>query len=315
MMRQIQTVTGAFPVDSVRLADAHAHVWIQAPGGVAPEARIDLNDFGRIRQEVAQFADAGGTLLVDCQPGGAGRDTRMLRRLSEDTGVRITAVTGVHVRKYYPAASWQWRASGDEAAQYFIDELTHGTRESLDGHANPIHAAVIKIGYEGIIEGQTQTLMEAAAVAARQTGAAILFHTEQGRNAEALIPFFERHSIAPNRLYMCHVDKRPDIGLHRELAQAGVLLGYDTFGRPKYDPENGVWKLIPAMAEAGLTHAIAVGQDFAFPSMWRSYDGAPGLTFLQTGIMPRLRAVGLDDDAIQRMTARNIAERLARMPS
>lgn len=310
----IQTVTGALPVESVRIADAHAHVWIDPPSGVTPEARIDLHDYKRIYQEVMQFANAGGTLLVDCQPGGAGRDTRMLRRLSNDTGVRITAVTGVHIRKYYPVASWQWRANVDEAAQYFIDELMYGTRESLDISAEPIRAAVIKIGYEGVIEGQTQTLMEAAAVAAHQTGAAILFHTEQGRNAEALIPFYERHGIAPNRLYMCHVDKRPDIGLHRELAQAGVLLGYDTFGRPKYDPENGVWKLIPALAEAGLTHAIAVGQDFAFPSMWRSYEGEPGLTFLQSSIVPRLRAIGLNDDAIQQMTARNIAERLALTP-
>jgi hypothetical protein len=46
---------------------------------------------------------------------------------------------------------------------------------------------------------------------------------------------------------MCHVDKRPDVGLHRELARAGVLLGYDTFGRPKYNPDQGVWQLIPAL--------------------------------------------------------------------
>ncbi len=313
MSAQLQTVIGNIPIEAVQLADSHAHVWINPPAGIAEDARIELNDSVHIQEELTQFKSAGGTLLVDCQPGGAGRDTRKLRQLSEDSGVLITATTGVHQRKYYAADSWQWRASADEAAQYFIDELTYGTRESLDGHGNidPIRAAVIKIGYEGVIEGQTRIFMEAAAVASRQTGAAILFHTEQGRNAEALIPFFERHNIPMSRLYVCHIDKRPDIGLHRALAQAGVLLGYDTFGRPKYDPEHGVWQLIPAMAEAGLTHAIAVGQDFAFPWMWRSFGGAPGLTFLQTSIIPRLQAIGLDADAIKRMTAQNIAERLA----
>lgn len=313
MSAVVQTVTGTVAVEAVQLADGHEHVWIKPAGGVSEDARIELNDYPRIRQELEAFKAAGGTLLVDCQPGGAGRDTRQLRRLSEETGVLITATTGAHQRKYYPPDSWQWRAGVDEAARYFISELTEGTRESLgeESGAEPVRAAIIKIGYEGVIEGQTEVLMEAAAVASRQTGASILFHTEMGRNIEALIPFFEKHGVAPNRLYMCHVDKRPDVGLHRELARAGVLLGYDTFGRPKYDPDHNVWRLIPALAADGLAHGMAVCLDFAFPSMWRSFGGEPGLTFIQSDILPHLAQIGLDAATIKRLTAQNVANRLA----
>lgn len=315
MSGYVQTVTGNVPVTAIQLADGHEHVWIDPSEGGSAEAHIELNDYVRIRQELESFRQAGGTLLVDCQPGGAGRDTLQLRRLSEDTGVLITATTGTHQQKYYAPDSWQWQASVDEAARYFISELTEGTRESLDAQAEnpvrqPVRAAIIKIGYEGMIEGQTCVLMEAAAAASQQTGASILFHTEQGRNIEALVPFFEQRGVPPHRLYMCHVDKRPDVGLHRELAQAGVLLGYDTFGRPKYDPEHGVWQLIPNLAADGLDHSMAVGLDFAFPSQWRSFGGEPGLTFLQAHVIPHLAQIGLDTEAIKRLTAQNVAERL-----
>jgi predicted metal-dependent phosphotriesterase family hydrolase len=311
MGNAIQTVTGSVPVEKIALADGHEHVWINPAEGISPDARIELRDYERIQQELEQFHQAGGTLLVDCQPGDAGRDTLQLRRLSEQTGVLITATTGAHQRKYYSADSWLWQASADAAAQHFIRELTEGTRESLTA-SQPVRAAIIKIGYEGVIEGQTQVLMEAAASASRQTGASILFHTEMGRNIEALLPFFERQGVPANRLYMCHVDKRPDVGLHRELTQAGVLLGYDTFGRPKYDPDRNVWPLITALAADGLAGGIAVCLDFAFSSFWKSFGGEPGLTFLQSHILPRLAQIGLDAATIKQLTAQNVAERLAR---
>jgi hypothetical protein len=35
---RLQTVTGLVPVEDVRLADAHGHVWIRPPQGVSDEA-------------------------------------------------------------------------------------------------------------------------------------------------------------------------------------------------------------------------------------------------------------------------------------
>lgn len=305
-MNVIQTVTGSIDAQAVTLADAHEHLWIHAPDGVSDQARLELDDYSAIAAELRDLRAAGGTLVVDCQPGGCGRDTRQLSRLSAETGVAITATTGFHRQIYYPPDYWLWSASAEQAAAYFIEELTIGTRES-DGVNR---ATTIKIGYEGQIDGQTRVLMEGAAQAARESGALLLFHTEQGKNVEALIPFFEQHGVPPNRLYLCHVDKRPDFGLHRELAQAGVLLGYDTFIRPKYDPENGVWTLLRRMVDAALTHHVAIGLDMAFASMWRHYGGTPGLLALTEQIAPRLRAEAFPDDAIANLLGKNIARYL-----
>lgn len=307
---KFQTVTGLVPVEDVRLADGHAHVWIAPQDGIAPEARIDLHDYDRIEAELCDFRAAGGTTLVDCQPGGAGRDTTKLAALARATGLHITATTGFHRQVYYPPDTWLWSASEADAAAYFLEELTLGTRES----GGTIPTTTIKIGYEGTIEDQTRVLMDAVAEVARQTGALVLFHTEAGRNVEALLPFFDERGVPPTRLYLCHIDKRPDLGLHRELAQAGALLGYDTFARPKYHPDQGVWKLLPVLVADGLGERISICLDLAFPEQWRQYGGQPGLLFLPTEVLPRLRAEGFDEATIARLTGGNIARYLVRQP-
>ena len=197
----------------------------------------------RLRAELADFHAAGGRAIVDCQPGGAGRDARALRRLSQATGVLHHGTTGFHQRKYYPPDSWLWSAQRGRRAAYFVEELRHGTRESTTNGSTRSARRRSRSASRARFEGQTRVLMEAAARAARQTGALILFHTERGATSKPFCRSSRDRGVPPTRLYICHVDKRPDEGFHHELAQAGALLGYDTFARPKYDPDRNVWPL------------------------------------------------------------------------
>jgi phosphotriesterase-related protein len=140
----------------------------------------------------------------------------------------------------------------------------------------------------------------------------VLFHTEQGQNVEALPLFFYDRGVACERLYFCHVDQRPDIGLHRELAQAGALLGYDTFVRPNDKPDSRVWPLLKEMVRQGWGQHIAIGLDMASTSMWRHFGGQPGLVVLPDQLIPRLRTEGIDDAIIDRLVGQNVAECLAK---
>ena len=195
---KLLTVTGPVAVDDLGLIDGHGHAWIQPPEGTPPESRLELNDYAAIAEELRDFRAAGRAAVIDCQPGGCGRDARMLVRLAEATGVYITATTGFHRQAYYPPGHWLWSASAEVAADYFVEEVTGGTRET--GGTAP--ATTIKVGYEGRIDGQTRTLMEAAAEAARRTGVALLFHTERGAGAEALLPFFGQRGVPADQLYL-----------------------------------------------------------------------------------------------------------------
>jgi phosphotriesterase-related protein len=139
------------------------------------------------------------------------------------------------------------------------------------------------------------------------SGLAIEMHTERGADVESFLNFFEAHGVSPRRLVFCHMDKRPDFGLHRELARAGVLLEYDTFFRPKYAPEKNVWPLLQQMVGAGLTASVALATDMAEAEMWRD----PGPVAFITTIVRRLDQEGLDPEQKQKLLGGNILERLA----
>jgi phosphotriesterase-related protein len=306
---ELITVAGPVPASEITLADGHAHLWIDPPPGVAQEARIELNRADPIEAELRDFRAAGGSLLVDCQPGGCGRNAAMLLRFAQATGLRVTATTGFHLQHYYPPGHWLWAASAEAAAGHFLRELDEGMDEAAG-----VRAATIKVGYSGEIAGQSRALMESAAAAAQATGAVILFHTEQGRNVEALLLFFAARGVPPARLYLCHVDKRPDLGLHRELAQAGALLGYDTFVRPKYEPDRNVWPLLLGMVESGLAAHVAICLDAALPSMWKHLGGEPGLLAFMETIRPRLEREGVDAQTAAALLGGNVARFLVRRP-
>ena len=244
----LTTVLGPLAAAEVGVTDAHQHVWIEPLPGVEPGAPV-LADFSAAGAGLRAYRAAGGSALLDCQPDGAGRNAAKLAALSRSSGVAIVACTGFHLRKYYPPDHWLWSATESEAGDYFIRELRDGVSESPAEEA--IRTGFIKIACGANLAQTPGGLLAAAAEASRQTGAALLVHTEQGAAAEEILRRLDDFGAVPGRVVLCHVDKRPDVGLHRNLAAAGVLLEYDTFFRPKYDPERNVWPLVEQMLADG----------------------------------------------------------------
>lgn len=310
--RHIVTVLGAVPATLAGLVDAHGHVWIAPEPGVEPGGPV-LNDATRSLSEVRAYGTAGGAALVDCQPGGAGRDGRMLAWLSRESAVPIVACTGFHRRRYHPAETELWTRPVEALTQHFLEELdpTVGLAECR-GDPRPVAAGYLKVAIEATLEASPVGALAAAAHAAAHTGAGVQIHTEQGARAEAVVDFFLQRGVAPDRLVICHIDKRPDPGLHVALAQTGVTLEYDTFYRPKYDPERNLWPLIDHMVAAGLSGSVALACDMADSSQWAAYGGGPGLAAFPTQIPARLAARGIPPESIARMTGGNILRVLAR---
>ncbi len=313
------TVTGPVPAGALGVIDAHNHVWL-APPGPAEGADVaagrpawpDLPtpaDIGPVIQELADYRAAGGGAIADCQPGRAGRAAAMLRRLAVASGVAIIACTGFHLRRYYLPDEPFWSLPADAVADHFIGELLASVEDAPGGQ--PIRAGFIKVACEETLAASPLGLLEAAAWAAAETGAALEVHTEMGASAEAIVPFLTGRGVQPGQIVLCHMDKRPDFGLHRELAAGGVLLEYDTFYRPKYDPERNVWPLLERMIAAGLASAVAIATDMAGRAMWARLGGGPGLAALLTVIRPRLQQIGAPGEAIAALLGGNIARRFA----
>ena len=305
----MRTVLGEIPYQSLGITDAHNHVWIDPIPGADPAAPV-LDQYGKISAELKLYREAGGGSLLDCQPGGCGRNANQLFELSGATGVHIIACTGFHRQKYYAAGHWLFKTSPEQATQYFARELTSALEETKD-QPQTVRAGFIKIALESAWDDSFQPGLEAAAEAAHQTGSLVEIHTEKGGLAEKVAIYFEDHALSPGQLVLCHMDKRPDPGLHVELARFGVLLEYDTFYRPKYEPESRLWTLIENMVEAGLSKHVALATDMAEAGMYKTIGDGPGLASLPTEIKMRLVKMGISESSIQQMLGGNIARRLA----
>jgi predicted metal-dependent phosphotriesterase family hydrolase len=289
----VETVLGGRELAGTGTVDAHDHLFI-APG---PEGAPELADERLALEELDDLRAAGGAAVVDCQPGGCGRDARVLRRLMERSDVAIVASTGFHLRRYYRSGEGPW-ASPAGALDLFLGELLDGLAEAPEARAG-----VLKCAWTGE-PGAERELLAAAAEAARRAGAAMVVHTEPDGDVGALCELVLDAGVAPRRVQLSHLDKRPDPALHLELARAGFVLGYDTFLRPKYRPDEHVWPLLRTMLSEGLARQVTLGLDLVDATRWR-VCGGPGLRALPCEVVPRLRDEGAAAEELHGLAGAN----------
>ncbi len=307
--RPIMTLQGPVSHESLGITDAHNHVWISRVPGADPSSPV-LDQFEPMVKELIEFRERGGEALLDCQPQGCGRDGNRLLGLSQASGVIIIACTGFHRRKYYSPDHWLWKADAQQVTEFLCSELRQGLFET-QGSETPLLAGFIKVALEATWVDCPQAALAAAAEAARAAGALVEIHTEKGALAERACIFFTDRGLRPEQLVLCHMDKRPDPGLHQELARFGVLLEYDTFHRPKYKPAEHLWPLLEKMMKAGLADHVALATDLAEAPLYHFLGGGPGLASLPGPIADELIQKGFPETARRQLLGGNIARRLA----
>ena len=307
--RLINTVLGPISYDDLGITDCHNHVWINPVPGVDPSCPV-LNQFDKIAMELVDYKNTGGRSILDCQPEGCGRDSNKLIELSKKSGVHVIASTGFHRVKYYPPQHWLFAKRSQKVCDFLQSELETGMYETLELE-KPVRAGFIKIALEATWVECPQPALEGAAMAAQKTGALIEIHTEKGALAEKACLYFTDAGLSPGQVVLCHMDKRPDSGLQKELARLGVLLEYDTFYRPKYEPQKYLWPLIDFMVSNNLSSNIALATDMAESHLYYHIGDGPGLFSLPGEIKNQLEVRGISDSDIQKMIGGNIALRLA----
>lgn len=287
---QVITVAGPMPSTQLGVVNAHEHLFLRSPALTGQE----LDDLERTAAEVAEARASGVGAIVEMTPIGCGRRPDLLRAVAESTGVAIIAATGYHRDAHYPAGHWVHDASVEVLADRIVADLTRGMHPAdWDGDrfaVDPARAGAIKAGasYHVITPGERRRL-EAAAIGSRATGAAVLVHAEVGTAGHEIVDALESGGIEPERVILSHMDRNPDFELHAELAARGITLEYDTLGRTKYHPDSTLLDLIGAMVEAGHGERLMLGCDLGRRDYFRSYGGGPGMAYLMTTFVPRLR--------------------------
>lgn len=307
--RLVDTIQGPVEYERLGITDAHNHMWIDPVPGSDPAAPV-LNQFELILQELIEYRENGGGALLDCQPVGCGRNGNQLLALSRASGVHIVACTGFHRKKYYSPDFWIWKADAHTICETLCSELELGLYETRES-SSPCKAGFIKIAIEATWAECPHAALEGAAAAASKSGALMEIHTEKGALAEKTCIYFIDQGLSPHQLVLCHMDKRPDFGLQKELARLGVLLEYDTFYRPKYKPVANLWPLLERMVDAGLSDRIALATDMAESELYHFIGGGAGLGSLPGEILNQLQERGIPEADRNNMLGGNIARRLA----
>lgn len=273
---KILTVKGIIDIVDSNIVDAHVHIWATKPESITTGYSIpEVNDLPTIKSCLEDFKKNGGGLVIDCTPYGCGRDGNMLYYISDKTRLEIACVTGFYRREYYPPGSEIWDLDTESAEAFFIQEIKIGLKETLN-KAKKIKAGIIKIPFTGLLTGVYKKLTDAAIRAAVETGFPVIVHTEQGHNVELFSDYLEEMGVKPQKVVLCHIDKRRDIALHEKLASRGFYLEYDTFLREKYQPEKYTYDLMISMIKSGFSNSLMIGSDIFGNSMWKKVMLRPG---------------------------------------
>lgn len=308
----VMTVTGPLPARELGVTDAHEHLFLETPA----QPGEGLDDLGRATEEVREAATTGIRAIVELTPIGLGRRPDRLRAVAEATGVAIVAATGYHRDAHYPTGHWALEASLEALAARILADLREGMETEPRGPAprDPARAGVIKAGASfGRISPAEERRLRAAASGSRETGAAVVVHTEAGTCGAAIVELLGAEDVPANRVVLAHLDRDPDPGLHADLAARGVNLVHDTIGHRTHGPDEARIDLIEALVAAGHGQRLMLGLDLGRRSYLRAWGGGPGLRHLMADFVPRLRR-RVGDEAVQAMLVDNPARVFALRP-
>lgn len=287
-------------------AQCHEHIWLEKGASYNTSPALCMNDYKSSLKELKDYRQAGGSLIVDAQPTGCGRNLSRLAELSRESGVHIVAAAGFHKKEFFDQVTLlTW--SKEKLAGLYAQEIETGT--GTPGRpASLYRAGILKAaaGRDWQTDPVYQKLFEAVAEAAGLTRAPVMIHTEKENDVLHMIRWFQERDIAPEKLLICHLDRtRHDIDYHKEVLSTGCFLCYDSIHRLKYLSEQEEMELLCAMKQSGLTGQIVLSLDTTNQRLRSYYAEDMGLDYLLTTFIPQLREHGFTDQEIRQMCITN----------
>ncbi|WP_404829206.1 phosphotriesterase family protein [Streptomyces albicerus] len=291
--RAVRTVLGDVSPTELGVCDAHDHLFLSSPQLPGQE----LRDASAARAELLAFREAGGGSVMQWTPYGMGRRAADLPLLSRDAGVHVVAATGLHQAVHYTPELLD-RLRG-RLAGLFVSELTEGLATS------GVRAGFIKVaGGFHALDAHARWTMTAAAEAHHATGAPIAVHLELGTGAlDVLDLLCGELRVAPDRVILGHLNRFPDLVVHRQAAEAGAYLAFDGPSRANHATDWRMPDAVRALADAGFGDRLLLGGDTTTAGA-RSVNGGPGLPYLLRRVRPRLE-LALGEGLVEQMLTEN----------
>jgi phosphotriesterase-related protein len=306
-MPHLVTTLGPKTADDLGMILPHEHVFVDLRTWDQPGyATADAADVvALMAPQIAAIKARGVTALVECSTGGVGLRADFDLDVSAATGFPIVVPTGFYREPWIPP--WVHEASESDLADHM--------RRALQGTIGDtgVQAGWIKIsaGDDGITDCEAKVL-RAACAAAKDTGAVIGSHTIKGRVVRRQLDILEAAGGDPGRFIWIHTHAEPDFTLHKEMARRGCWIEYDAIGSDWLDDATAL-KLIQKVLDAGLIDRLLISQDRGWYDPAQPGGGTPKpYTYITDTFIPRMKAAGIDDAAIHRLTHVNPFRAFAR---
>ncbi len=307
-MKQLITTLGPISAGDLGLILPHEHIFVDLRTWESPGyAQADAGDVIRLMApEIERAQAAGVTAIVECSTVGVGRRADIDRAVSVATGLPLIVPTGVYREPWIP--DWIHDAPEDELAAWMLAELL-GEIE-----ASGVQAGWVKLsaGDEGLTRTESKVL-RAAARASRETGTVIGSHTIRGRVVREQLDIIEAAGYRPERFIWIHTQAEPDFDLHLEIGRRGAWLEYDSIGSEDPGHDAILIECILGLLEAGLGDQLLLSHDRGWYDPAQPGGGTPKpYTYLSETFLPKLRAAGVDEETINRLTRENPFRAFAR---
>ncbi len=255
--------------------------------------------------ELQRVAAAGGSGIVDMTNIGLGRRPAELPEIARRAGVHIMVGCGFYVHDSHP--DWVETATDDELEAIMVRDLDEG----IDG--TEVRAALIgEIGTSSPVTAREERVVRAAGRVGARTGAMVNIHLDaRGMHALEILAMLTDGGQPPERVVFSHLDERLDLGYHREVAAAGAVIEYDTFGQEVYLPnfkdptDKERCDALEVLLGEGLSEQIVLGCDAWIKTVATAYGGT-GIEHLFSRIQPMLRdRYGIPQETVDQMLIHN----------
>ncbi len=298
---QVITVRGPVAASALGFTLAHEHLFSnfgeppQEPGRYEEPALL-----AAVVPYARSVRDLGCSTIVDGTAAFFGRQPRLLRRISELTGLNILTNTG-----YYGAANDQYVPA--HALQESADQISaRWLAEFRDGIAGTgIRPGFLKIGVDpGPLSPTDRKLISAAALTHLQSGLPIAVHTgESSESALEQLSVLKSHGVAPKAWIWIHANKVTGLSSLKAAADAGAWISLDGLD-PDTMPRH--LELARQLKEWGRLRQVLLSHD---GNSFRAGGRRPMRPYstLFTHFLPLLRQAGFSKEEIRWLTVDNPA--------
>jgi phosphotriesterase-related protein len=323
-MAQVQTVTGPVDADQLGTTLIHEHLrnrdeavhnqWPSAgaakeepPHEVAPG-----EDYEIALREARAAVELGIETIGEPTAMFLGRDVDFMRRVAEETGLRVIPCTGIYTYDYLP--QFFLNRDPDQIADLFVHDIEAGIQ------GTDIKAAFIKCAADepGVNEN-IEKVHRAAARASVRTGAPIMAHSRPASNTgPRQVEIFEEEGVDPSKVQIAHTGDSDDLDYIEGLLERGVWIGLDRYGLEIFLPYERRQATAKALLERGYADRMFLSADSVATTDWFPANvieqlitaGAAKewtIRMVPERVLPELREWGMTEEQERTMMVENPA--------